>query len=67
MVTHQAVVVYCDAEAIDIAAHQFFEVSVVLFLFKDDSLFDPSIDDMIIPCDLYAWFSWHLYPCLVSN
>ena len=47
MVTHKAIVVNGDIEAFCINAQQLFKVFIILRLFKNNSLLNTSIDDMV--------------------
>jgi len=42
-----------------IKTHQFFKIVIIIRFFKDYSLLDTSVDDMVIPVYLYTWSSCH--------
>jgi hypothetical protein len=59
MVGHEAVVVECDAVVASMEAHELFEVCIVIWVIKHDSLLYTSVDDMVVTIYLYARFSGH--------
>jgi hypothetical protein len=59
VVGHEAIVVDSDIMRLGIKAHQLFEVCIVLFVFKDHSLFNTTVDDMIKAVYFDAGFTGH--------